>query len=426
MQGIRPVRAVLARFPLLYIWQHTISTSNADDTMTGVLGRSSYAKKRKNELSLCMIVKNEAETLDTCLRLARRHVDEIVVVDTGSTDGTQDIAREYADVYDEIEWPGSFSEARNYSLELASGKYILVLDGDEYIPNPLHWKRIRKTLRGADVTGARLRLCNVLAPTSIVATDTIWHERILRNHPDLRYKGRVHNQVRQGIETYMERTGEPFVDIHAEIVHTGYALDAKGKKEKYSARLELLREEYERAESDGMRAYYGYQLALGYFLVGRDHEAADLFNQLEYDLMTDENRFYSHLLATQTALRISNAPMALVHSNEMLKMTRDEPIAYFLTGLALLQARKAGDGLLMLLEAYNVNASRRGTNRFSLNTSQLLKTLAAVCMSAGLEKHAHQFRKMEAEGQHNSKDLKQMIASLKSGIARQEMKAAQA
>ena len=92
-----------------------------------------YQRKHDARLSLCMIVKNEAETLEKCLRLARPHVDEIVVVDTGSTDGTREIARRYADVYDEIEWPDSFSLARNHSFDLATGDFIMCLDGDEYI-----------------------------------------------------------------------------------------------------------------------------------------------------------------------------------------------------------------------------------------------------------------------------------------------------
>ena len=94
-------------------------------------------------LSLAMIVKNEAEHLEQCLSTARPHVDEIVVVDTGSTDGTQEIAQRYADVFDEIEWPDSFSVARNYSMDKASGDYILILDGDEHIPDEEQWRKLR-------------------------------------------------------------------------------------------------------------------------------------------------------------------------------------------------------------------------------------------------------------------------------------------
>ncbi|WP_029933270.1 glycosyltransferase [Rhodothermus marinus] len=122
-------------------------------------------------LSLCMIVKNEAEYLETCLKLARPHVDEIVVIDTGSTDGTQDIARRYADVFEEIEWPNSFAAARNYSLDRASGRYILILDGDEYIADPRDWLLLREVLQRSTLTCVRLRIRNLMPPHSFVVAD---------------------------------------------------------------------------------------------------------------------------------------------------------------------------------------------------------------------------------------------------------------
>ncbi|MFQ5572041.1 MAG: glycosyltransferase, partial [Rhodothermales bacterium] len=128
-----------------------------------------------------MIVKNEAETLEKCLSLARPHLEEIVIVDTGSTDGTREIAQRYADIYDEIEWPDSFSLARNHSLNLATCEYLLILDGDEYIPEAQHWKRIRKCLRQRDIAAAQLPIRNLLRDDQIVAADRIWQERILWN-----------------------------------------------------------------------------------------------------------------------------------------------------------------------------------------------------------------------------------------------------
>jgi glycosyltransferase involved in cell wall biosynthesis len=129
-------------------------------------------------LSLCMIVKNEAEYLETCLRLARPHVDEIVIIDTGSTDGTQEIARRYADVFEEIEWPNSFAAARNYSLERASGEYILILDGDEYIADPRSWALLRQLLIEQRPVAVRLFVRNVLPASEIIAADLLWQERV--------------------------------------------------------------------------------------------------------------------------------------------------------------------------------------------------------------------------------------------------------
>ncbi|WP_439107262.1 glycosyltransferase [Congregibacter sp.] len=84
-------------------------------------------------LSLCMIVKDEAFFIEECLASAAPFVDEIVVVDTGSTDGTREIAERYADKVLDFEWIDDFSAARNTGLAAATGDWILVLDADERI-----------------------------------------------------------------------------------------------------------------------------------------------------------------------------------------------------------------------------------------------------------------------------------------------------
>src|SRR5205823_2345512 len=84
-------------------------------------------------LSLCMIVRDEEEMLPRCLDAIRDAVDEIVIVDTGSTDRTIEIARSYGAKVLEREWTGSFSDARNASFEAASGDWVIYLDADEVL-----------------------------------------------------------------------------------------------------------------------------------------------------------------------------------------------------------------------------------------------------------------------------------------------------
>ena len=89
---------------------------------------------RRADISLCMIVKDEERVLADCLQSARPFFREMIVVDTGSTDRTKQIAREHgAQVYD-FPWTDSFSEARNESLKYAAGKWLFWLDADDTLP----------------------------------------------------------------------------------------------------------------------------------------------------------------------------------------------------------------------------------------------------------------------------------------------------
>ena len=99
-------------------------------------------------ISLCMIVKNEEDTLARCLESVKRIVDEIIIVDTGSTDKTKEIAGIYTDKIFDFEWIDDFSAARNFSFEKASMAYILWLDADDVIlhEDQIKFEKLKKEL----------------------------------------------------------------------------------------------------------------------------------------------------------------------------------------------------------------------------------------------------------------------------------------
>ena len=84
-------------------------------------------------ISLCMIVKNEEDVIGRCLASVSDLVDEINIVDTGSTDRTKEIVKTYTDRIWDFEWVDDFALARNYSFQQATQEYVLWLDADDVL-----------------------------------------------------------------------------------------------------------------------------------------------------------------------------------------------------------------------------------------------------------------------------------------------------
>lgn len=105
--------------------------------------------KMQHTISLCMIVKNEEQCLERCLASVNDVVDEIIIVDTGSTDATVEIAKKYSAKIFHFKWRDDFSAARNFSLSKASKEWILVLDADEFLSSS-DAKEIRNVIKTAE------------------------------------------------------------------------------------------------------------------------------------------------------------------------------------------------------------------------------------------------------------------------------------
>ena len=111
--------------------------------------RFKEGNRDSHTVSLCMIVKDEEKHLARCLRSAKPIVDEIIIVDTGSTDKTKDIAISFGARVFNFPWEDNFSEARNFSLSKASGEWVLVLDADEII-SPISHEKFRTIVEASN------------------------------------------------------------------------------------------------------------------------------------------------------------------------------------------------------------------------------------------------------------------------------------
>ncbi|MHC4267006.1 MAG: glycosyltransferase [Planctomycetota bacterium] len=182
-------------------------------------------------ISLCMIVKDEEELLPTCLESIKYHVDEIIIVDTGSIDRTVEVATKYnAKIYHH-QWENSFSKARNYSLKYATCDWILILDADEEIDGN-DVSRLKSLLRESDADLIYLQVFDRTMDGEIVSVSN--SERLFRNHLGIHYEGIVHNTLKYNCGTEVS-------DI--KIFHYGYNLDEEKMERKFVRTSALLREQ---------------------------------------------------------------------------------------------------------------------------------------------------------------------------------------
>ena len=146
-------------------------------------------------LGLCMIVKNESDVLARVLESAQAFADEIVVVDTGSTDGTADVALRYTDKVYSFEWRDDFAAARNFALSKVTSDYWIWLDADDVVP-PKTAKGIAKFMRGTDGSVDAVMLPYVLGiDEKGKPTFSYFRERIIKNNRSMLWRGRVHEAV---------------------------------------------------------------------------------------------------------------------------------------------------------------------------------------------------------------------------------------
>ncbi|MEW5954332.1 MAG: glycosyltransferase family 2 protein [Bacillota bacterium] len=218
---------------------------------------------KKEKISGCLIVKDEAEALERCIKSMLPVLDELIIVDTGSMDNTVEIAKRYTDKVYNYAWQNDFAAARNFAISKAKKDWIIFLDADEYF-SERSLKNIRKAINeeNGKADAFLINGYNILSSSGEVK-DKFTVIRVFRNSPEIRYQGRIHEYLRKkGRFTIVDCT-----DI-IEIFHTGYNQAVADQKNKNERNLSLLLQDIAERPDDGNTHFY---LSLQY-LAMEEHE----------------------------------------------------------------------------------------------------------------------------------------------------------
>lgn len=236
--------------------------------------------------SFCLIVKNEGKKLDKCLSPIKNLGQEIVIVDTGSTDNTIDIAKNYTDSIYHFDWINDFSAARNFAMEKAKNNFVFFLDADEYTED-YDFKYLQKMINAypsaiGQIT--RRNRCMSKDDDEIIYVDLV--ERLFDKRLYL-YTGAIHEQV-------TSRTNAQLVayEMNWTVFHDGYIGTPEELKAKGMRNANLLLKDLEKDPSD---PYTYYQLGQSYELFN-DYDNAYKYYKKGAELASDYSLKYIEIM----------------------------------------------------------------------------------------------------------------------------------
>lgn len=216
-------------------------------------------------ISLCMIVRNEENSLHQCLSSVEGIADEMIIVDTGSTDKTKEVAAEFGAILHDFEWIDDFAAARNYAFSQATQQYILWLDADDTImeKDKVLFKELKRTL-ASDVHSVTMRY-NLAFDREGNVTSSLRRNRLVRRDCQFQWIGPVHE----------------YLAVGGKIVNSDVCITHKKDKEHTDRNLQIYRKRVEQGEQFSPRDLYYYANEL------RDHS-----------LVQDATEYYEKFLAT--------------------------------------------------------------------------------------------------------------------------------
>ena len=333
------------------------------------------------DISLCMIVKNEERVLDDCLTSVRGFFKEVIVVDTGSTDRTIEIAKSHGAELLEMTWPDSFALARNASLRAGTGSWIFWMDADDTLPI-----RTAEIILNAAIS-APDDVIGFVIPVQFVEDGQpvgtrVDHVKLFRNLPGVEFEGRIHEQILPALR----RIGGNIARLDAHVLHSGYDTSEAGQAKKRERDVRLLQLDLEERPGHpfvlfnlGMTAHYT-----------NDHPEAVkwLKRSIENAEPTESHLRKAYALLGTSHRVLGNLDQALSVFDEGLAVTPGDPDILFQKAVALTALGRAEEAI----ESYEAIPTELGPWFSSVDTGILtykrFHNIAQLKRSVGLDNEA--------------------------------------
>lgn len=282
------------------------------------------------KISACLITKNEEKNLPYCLASVKDVASEIIVVDTGSTDQTVAVAKEYGATVYQYQWVNDFSKARNFTLEKAAGDWIIFLDADEYfVPEsvPGVVDIINKSNSGG--FDAVISLLINYEKTTDTVINSCPVVRIFKNDPNISYIGAIHERP-----VHRRRQLKQFdASEKLKIIHTGYSRNEFNEKEKGRRNLEILLAEEKKRPNDRDLCFYISETCIAVHDYAKALEYADkaITGTSQTNLLGIREKNYFNLIRCMAELKYPTSEIT-AKLREAIKLFPNYPDFYFYLG----------------------------------------------------------------------------------------------
>lgn len=307
------------------------------------------------KLSICMMIKDEEKNLQRCLNSLSPLMEsldlELIIIDTGSTDESPNIAKKFTNKVFFHKWNNDFSEMRNVSISYAKGEWILIIDADEELKSCNEIIAFLASNECKKYNAATI-LCENVMGNSEYNSVVLVTPRLFKNDGKFKYTGSVHN---------MPIFSQPVKNLKDTLLHYGYIItDKELVEKKFKRTATMLRKELEKNPNN---VYYRYQLSVSYLAHGNLMEALNecerCYKNMKENILNLREHFYVYPHLVKCLCKVNNYHRAKLICEEAIKVEKEQLDMYCYLGEVLLnlnesdEAVKAFDKYLYLVKNYN-------------------------------------------------------------------------